>query len=171
MKRNGGFTLVELMVTLAIAAIILTIAVPSFWSIVQNNRASTQANELITALSLARSEAVKRGAPVSLCPSADQDACVSASTNWAVGWIVFVDTNNDGNRQTAEPLLRVWGPLGGGATLTGPTSIRYQGTGGLPGTTAPAPLQLRISGCSGNQGRDITLNLMGRATVTTVACA
>nr|WP_196799746.1 GspH/FimT family pseudopilin [Thioalkalivibrio sulfidiphilus] len=171
MNRNGGFTLVELMVTLAIAAIVLTIAVPSFWSIVQNNRASTQANELITALNLARSEAVKRGLPVSICPSSNQTACVASSTNWAVGWIVFVDLNNDGVRQTTEPLVRVWGPLSGGATLTGPANIRYQGTGGLPGTAAPAPFQHRVSGCSGNQGRDITLNLTGRASVTTVPCS
>lgn len=170
MKRSGGFTLVELMVTLAVAAVVLTIAVPSFWSIVQNNRASTQANELITALNLARSEAVKRGIPVSVCPSTNQSSCVSSSTNWAVGWIVFADPNNDGVRQTAEPLLRVWGPLRGGATLSGPASLRFQGTGGVAGTAAPAPFQHRVSGCSGNQGRDITLNLAGRANVATVPC-
>lgn len=156
------------MVTLAVAAIVVTVAVPSFRAIVQNNRAATQANELVTALNLARSEAVKRGVSVSMCPSSNQDTC---SGGWADGWIVFVDPNNDGVRQSTEVLLRAWGPLRGDATLTGPTNIRYQGTGGLPGTTAPAPFQHRVAGCSGNQGRDITLNLAGRATVTTVPCS
>ena len=91
MKRSRGFTLIELMITLVLAAIILTLAVPGFQDIIRNNRAATQANELVTALGLARSEAVKRGARVSLCPSTDQASCTGGA-DWSNGWIVFLDT-------------------------------------------------------------------------------
>ena len=64
-----GFTLLELMVTITVAAMVLTLGVPSFVDLVRNNRAATNVNELLTAFSIARSESIKRGANVSVCRS------------------------------------------------------------------------------------------------------
>jgi len=85
-QYRSGFTLIELMVTIAIAAILLAVAIPSFITTIASNRLTANANELVTALNLARSEAVKRG----------QEVVVRKTlTNWEDGWQVFVDIDRD----------------------------------------------------------------------------
>ena len=78
-KAQRGFTIIELMMTVTVLALLLGIAVPSFMETVRNNRIISQNNELISSLNLARSEALKRGGSVSVCASADQATC-SGST-------------------------------------------------------------------------------------------
>src|SRR5690606_39053909 len=89
-RRSHGVTLIEMMVTLAVAAILLAAAVPSFTSLIQNNRAATQVNDFVTAVHAARGEAIKRGMPVTLCASNNQQGCNAGST-WSNGWVVFED--------------------------------------------------------------------------------
>ena len=103
MNRNAGFTLIELIVTMALAAIILTIGVPSFREALQNNRRATQINEIISTFNIARSEAIKRGVQVTLCKSTNGTSCnttaCDASTGnncWEQGWITFSDSDGDG---------------------------------------------------------------------------
>lgn len=88
--KEAGFTLMELMVTIALAVILITVAVPSFIDIIRNNRLATQTNELVTALTLARSEAVKRAARVAVRPW-------STATGWTSGWAVTLDLDGDGD--------------------------------------------------------------------------
>lgn len=161
MKRFLGFTLIELMITLALAAIILSLGIPSFRNVIQNNRAATQSNELVAALGLARSEAVRRGANVRLCPSTNQATCTGGN-NWANGWIALVEL------PAGQPPIRVWRALAGGSTLTGPTEVSFRPMGDIA-AVAP-PFEHRVPGCSGDQGRNITVNLAGRALVVRVAC-
>ena len=123
MNRPLGFTLIELIVTVALAAILLTIGVPSFQEMMRNNRAATHANEILTGLNFARSEAGKRGRDVSICP-----ATGCGETNWSEGWIVFADLNNNGAADAGE-ILRVWEALSGNPTFTGPATMGYQPTG------------------------------------------
>ncbi|MEQ1544213.1 GspH/FimT family pseudopilin [Methyloglobulus sp.] len=107
-----GFTLIELMLTIAIAAVVMGLAVPSFNTAIKNNRLTTQANDLVTSLNLARSEAVKRGTRVTLCKSSDGANCVAdgATSNWRQGWIIFTDQNNNNDYDPpAETLLKVQG--------------------------------------------------------------
>ena len=89
----------ELMMVLAIAALMLTIAVPSYLSFTQNSRLTKQVNLLSASISAARSEAAKRGARVVLCQSSDptaaEPACSGTAGNWSSGWVVFVDGDND----------------------------------------------------------------------------
>lgn len=124
--------MVELMVVLAIAAILATIAAPSFTSTLRSNQITTQANELVSTLQLARSEAVKRAQRVTICVSSDQATCTG--TNWASGWIVFNDINNDMIFNAGDTLIKVQGAMAGNNTLTSAgftsaTTVQYLPTG------------------------------------------
>lgn len=129
MKEENGFTLIELIFTITIAAILLAVGVPSFQEMLSNNRAVAQANMFISSLNLARSEAVSRGLRVSLCPSTNQTSC-TGGTNWANGWIVFVDTAaSDIATPVVDSVLRVNEALPNNSSFTGPDNIRYRPMG------------------------------------------
>lgn len=92
--KHSGFTLIELMITLAIVGILLTVGVPSLKTFMQGNQLIAASNELVSALHIARSEAIKLNSRVSICESSDGTSC-SNTGSWKNGWIVFVDFNGD----------------------------------------------------------------------------
>ncbi len=111
-----GITLVESMVVVAILGILATVAIPSFKSSIESNRRTVYANQLLEDLALARSEAIKRGTRVTVCPSNEAASC-SGSTSWATGWITFVDVAGSGSRDPAtEALIKVHEALPSGWT-------------------------------------------------------
>ena len=132
--QQDGFTLIELMIALVIAAIVLAVGVPSFQGMMRTNRTAAQANEFGSALSLARSEAAKRGRNMVLCPSTDQASC-TGGTNWASGWLLYVDNNGNGAIDGADTVFRVWGKLSGNPTFSGPNQLAYRPTGDIVGGT------------------------------------
>lgn len=149
--RRNGFTLIELLITVVLAAIVLTLGVPSFRSLVQDNRMTTHLNTLTADLALARSEAIKRGARVTVCRrdvngdgnddiAADGDQCAATaggSVSWDSGWIAFLDVNanarldNDADGDADDEIvLRVGAGTPTGATLTfGRDRLRYDPRG------------------------------------------
>ena len=134
MMKYHGFTLVELMITLAIAAILTTVAVPSFNNTIKNNRLATKANLLVGSLGLARSEAIKSGQSVNVCSSDNGTACNSGA-NWANGWLVWADLDSDGNVDAGEE-IHMTEALPSGMTFSGPAvSVTYnpQGAESTPG--------------------------------------
>ncbi len=112
---NRGFTLIELLITLSVAGIMLTIAAPSYRVFVQDSQLIAQSNSFHSAMMLAKSEAVKRSSPTTICSSTNGTACNGGAV-WSNGWLVFNDTNNDGAIDAGE-IIQVGSPLSGGNVL------------------------------------------------------
>ena len=167
-QRQRGFNIIELMVGIAVLGVLLGIGVPSFTEMIRNNRLVEQSNSMITALNYARSEALKRGFRVSVCPGSGT-AC-SGGTDWNAGVLVFTDdTGTTGTFDSADEILQTWAPstygfvAGGGSS---PASITF-----LPnGAQAAAQIDIYKSGCSGQQLRRVSVALTGRVGMTKVAC-
>ena len=123
----AGFTLIELLIVVALSAILMTVAVPSFQTMVANNRITSHTNELVMAMNLARSEAVKSNVRVILCRSADPTAsppsCGGSANDWTTGWLLFASGDANNTYQAGvDTLIRV-----GEAARTG-VQIRTNGT-------------------------------------------
>ena len=153
-RQQLGLTIIELMITLVVAAILLTIAVPSMQAMIRNNRLTTQANTFVATLQYARSEAIKRRANLRIL-SADGTA------DWETGWRVWVDKDND-NTVDDEERLRVQEALSGGNRLTpsgGETFIEYGADGFVN-----APFTADLCHEPGLKGRRISVSVTGRVT-------
>lgn len=157
-----GFTLVELIVTIAVAAILVTVAVPSFRVFVQNSRISTQTNDLISDISLARSEAIKSGANASLCTSTVGTSC-DGGGSWTIGRLAWTDTNNN-NALDAGEIRRFRELATGGNALyisvaTDPLTFTNRGA-----PSGGGALIFSVCDSRGNAfGRDVTINPLGQA--------
>ena len=139
-----GFTLIELMITILIAAILLAITIPGFQSITLKSRQTSAINNFAAMIGRARSEAVTRNRQVVVCasaaPSSANPTCSGANT-WETGWIMFAEnTTPDGQYQGGEILLQTGEAL--------PTGVTVRGSGGFaglivfsPGTGLLTPLQ------------------------------
>ena len=149
-KPHTGFTLVELLMTLVVAGILVTLAVPAFTDTIRNNRLTSRTNELITAFNVARSEAIKRASNVTVCVSSDQATCTAG--NWQDGWIVRNDSNNE--------VLRIFGPMKGSTSVTAAdTAFQYTSRGLLSSNAAST---LTVCAATGKPGRQIDITPTGR---------
>lgn len=145
MRYQYGLTLVELMVTLVVLSIVIGVAIPSFQTMVANNRIASQLNSLSGTIAFARSSASTRpGASVTLCASANGATC-SGSAQWENGWIVFRDVDGDATVDAGDDeVLRVNSELSGGNALRVSgfggvnSSVRFD-AGGMPRLPAGAP--------------------------------
>lgn len=93
-KRSRGYSLYELVMTLGLAALVLTLGLPSFGKLVADQRLRAETDALFHAFHLARKYSIARRQVVSLCPSSDGETC-NASEDWSSGWIMFVNTDRD----------------------------------------------------------------------------
>ncbi len=168
-----GFTLIELLVTIAIAAIVAMVAVPNFTTSIRNSRLTTTANELLTALNLARSEAIKRGVQVIVRRKG------GTSQNWDSGWDVFIDNNSNQTYDAGtDTLLRTYPALSNGYTLrTGANYadwIAFLSTGLNASSGAFTNDSFRLCATAGDtvNSRTIIVNTVGRARVSkgTTSC-
>jgi len=172
LKKNRGVTLVELIVTISIAGILLSIAMPSFTSIINSTRLTTYANEWVAALNLARSEAVKRGVQISIRRKG------STNQNWDSGWDVFTDVNGNGTLDAADLLLKTYPALTNGFTLRAGNAnyqafMAYSATGLILNPSLITDT-FRLCDHSANTAiaRAIEINAMGRPRTSegTTAC-
>jgi type IV fimbrial biogenesis protein FimT len=153
MKTQRGFTLIEAMVAIAVMLVLMAIAVPSFRDASRGGQLRTAANDLVTSAHFARSEAIKRNAPVTLCMSPDGVNC-AASGGWEQGWIVRSDVTL--RRQSARP-------SGVRITAAGITNLTFQPTG-VDATSAVFTV-CRSPTDAGLEQRLVTIDATGRPSV------
>jgi len=104
-RKNQGFTMIELLITIAISTILLAIAAPSFLSLVTGNKLVSARDNLLNSFQLTKTEAISRNDNVSICPSSNGTSC-TGTTDWSQGWIVYIDTGT-GNASTVDTIIRV----------------------------------------------------------------
>lgn len=162
-----GFTLVELVVTVSLVAILISIGVPSFQNLIRNNRAIAITNDLVLAIQLARSEAVKQRREMILCRrNSAGDNCENGA-DWSAGWLVC-QLDDDGTA-CEESVVQAWGPPSGSPVLSGPaTNIAFDQTG--KPSPSPVTFTLRQLNCTGDEKRTLTVNAAGFVGITRSAC-
>jgi type IV fimbrial biogenesis protein FimT len=182
MYKSSGFTLLELMLVIAIVAILIAFAVPSFQWMIQKVTISSNVNTFLSDMRYARSEGIRRGGGVVLCRSNAPEAADPDCNNgmglggngWVSGWIIFHDLNNDGIRIADEPLLRVQAPiiainsikgtLPDGTSIT--TIFSFTATGRLRSLTGAAKLQFGDDPMFAETAqRVVCVSLSGRARI------
>ena len=167
MIRSKGFTLTELLIVLALAAILATLAAPNFRDFVRSTRMTSEANSLVLGLNLARSESVKRGRRVNL-------SSASGDEFWTTGWAMYEDTDADGTQDGGEPSIRVGEgmdpPLTLEETVNSASFISYQSSGVLSVSPATRAFDLCESDRNGETGRQITISVTGRVSIADFDC-
>jgi type IV fimbrial biogenesis protein FimT len=169
--RQNGFTLFELLVALGIAALLVTVGVPSMRDMIMDNRIISQANHFVATINAARSSAVRYQRAAIVCSTANFDAAVptcSGSTDWSDGWIVWVDKDRN-TATSADEIVVVSPPLSGSVTMTSGAvaSFSYDSRGF--GTTAADDISFCDSR-SGETGRIIRVNAAGRIHISEQVC-
>jgi type IV fimbrial biogenesis protein FimT len=186
MKMEIGMTMIELLITIVVITILLALGVPSYQEFIKNNRVTAQTNDFVSAVQLARSEAVKRGVGAVLCASTDQATCDVTDGNWSSGWIVFSDLGLDGAPNTGtgaclpaeDCIIRTragltkatMGGAGANRIRFGPTGMSVDDPSETPPVTFPVTFNMESYNCKHEQARDITITKMGHMTVTKKAC-
>lgn len=132
---TSGFTLIEALVVIALTAILMAIGVPAFQNFTAARAVDSHVAELSGALRLARAEAIKRGAPVTVCQTADPNAAAPVCANaadWTTGWLIFVDRGTQGSFDNGDVLVQARNRFtnsGGMQRTTGSDFLTFLPTG------------------------------------------
>lgn len=167
-RRAAGFTLLELMITVSVAAIVLGLGVPTFADMIRNNRLTTAANDLLRSTQLARSEAVKRQAPVVVCATANSAATPPSCNDGDFrDWIVFVDTDADWVMDATETVLERHGPVHPLLTVSTDNDgiLSYAASGFATAQPAPKVASRNIVFCDRRGNQQIGTNSTARAII------
>ncbi len=167
-SRTRGLSLVELLIVLAVMAVVVSLTTPGLATLIERNRIVASSNGLVGHLNYARQEAVMRGEFVSACPSVDQQRC-SQDNQWHQGFIVFRDPNRSGQPGSDADILRAVGPAADLQMLSGGrTRVRFQPGGAAYGTN----LTIRVCRQDARAaGRAVVVSNPGRVRVATLSDA
>ena len=172
---RAGFSLLEMLVALAVLGVLLTVAAPAFHSMWTSVRMSAATNDFLGALRLARTNALSLNRTVVMCVSRDAQSC-DQNADWHAGWMVFVDNNQNGLRDgEGERVIRVWGALDGVRSI-GNSAVRsfvsWHSNGTMRrGAGRGSPQMGTVTFCpqSGAAARQVVVNIGGRARIQAVS--
>ena len=178
-----GFTLLEMLAALAIVAVLVLVAAPSWSSWQQRRQLQAEAEAMLGSLAFARAQALMHQQRVTLCPSIKGEVCdaggsvsVALQGAWHVGWIVFVDGNHNGLREADEPLLQQRTASPRGVHILGRSNLSqsmaygaHGGSEGVYGQFLAGTLDLCAAGQA--EGWQVVLSSLGRARLAKVAVA
>jgi type IV fimbrial biogenesis protein FimT len=182
-KIQKGFTLIELIITLVVLAVVVGMALPAFNEMVIRNRSASLGADIEVVLNYARIEAVKRATRVSICSSTDGATCAHTATDpavWNKGWLVVTDkATTDSAAVDVDTVLRYWNDItpnamisiktGSGSTAVNVKYVRFNSLGKLASsnvTTANA----YVTGCKSNDANDIKVGVAGMISKTKANC-
>lgn len=157
-----GFTLIELMVTIAVMAIGMAIAFPSFTGMIRSNRAAAGTNALIATFNLARTEAIRSNRGAGVCPSTNGTSCAT-SGGWEQGWLVWSDVDGMGDFDVGEPVVRYFQASTGLSITTAANTVVFDQRGRLVPSNDVA-VKLQTSKCPDDEKlvRNITVSQFGQ---------
>jgi prepilin-type N-terminal cleavage/methylation domain-containing protein len=176
-RSQHGFTLLELMTAVAVLGILLGLGVPSFTQMIRNNRVVANTNELVVALSAARSEAVKRGLPVTVCARSGptSDVCrTGTASNWGSGWLVFVDpAGTAGVVDAGDEIVQRFDAASAGVTVLSNNRpwVRFAATGLPPSGAVDTTFTIKHVECVDNNRRTVKITATGRLHTNKGACS
>lgn len=160
MKTQKGLSLLEMLISLAIVAIVVTAVSPSIQGILIKNKIVSEINELSATIQFARSHAIDQQITTVVCPSNDFSTCTA---DWNDPKIVFVDSDNNGARGVSEELLASTGAISSNNVLTGPNNALFFRPSGE--TLANAFILLCHNSKKADYARSLTIALQGRVKV------
>lgn len=176
--RQRGFSLIELMVVVAITAILLVIGLPSFQGSMRSNRVATATNELMSSFALARSEAIRSPGGAAICSTEDGSSC---DGDWSIGWMVWIDMDGDGlpdgandrvlrhvetNRNLVLTMDSAVDAVGEGEAVT----IRFDRLGRRIGGDRTVTVEPDVCPPGHDLVRDVDLSPTGQVTITRSNC-
>lgn len=176
LKNNRGFTLIELMLTIAIAGVLLAVGIPSFQGFIANSNMAATNNSLVYSIQLARSTSMERLSSAGVCVSNDpeaEDASCDAGAGYASGWIVYADDNSNGARDAGEDVLERVAAPGNAFTFTPDATFEnqiYFNDSGASINVANVPIsgKIELSYGDGEEKRRITVSANGRVSTETL---
>jgi type IV fimbrial biogenesis protein FimT len=175
-RRQQGFNLLEMMAAVAVLGILLALGVPSFTQMIRNNRVVADTNELVVALSAARSEAVKRGLPTAVCARTGPttDVCrTGTASDWASGWLIFADpAGTAGVIDAGDEILQRFDAAGAGVSIVTNSRpvVRFSASGLPPSGAVDTTFTIKHTVCVGNNKRTVKITATGRLHTNKGAC-
>jgi type IV fimbrial biogenesis protein FimT len=169
-RGESGFSLVEMMVVTGVAVLLLSIGVPGFRTLIENQKLTTTVNDFFSAINLVRSEAIQRGARVDMMP-------LDGGSDWTKGWIVFADNNDTRKPDIGDEIIFTHGPAAGGLAIEDNikgSEVKYLAYNGTGRTQSNESGQAPRFGSfffsrDGKVMRKIKINFLGRASICTPA--
>ena len=176
-RCQHGFNLLEMMAALAVLGTLLAMGVPAFTQMIRNNRVVADTNELVVALSVARSEAVKRGLPAAVCARSGptSDECRTGTDNdWSNGWLVFADpAGTAGVIDAGDEILQRFAaaPAGVSVLTNDRPVVRFAATGLPPTGAGDTTFTIKHTACTDNNRRTVKITATGRLHTSKRACS